>query len=848
MASSGNGAAAAAAAAAAAQRGRHVRGGSALAHLGTSVPSMLTAPPRTDTIHDDDDDDDDDDNDDDDAGGRASDKRPLNSRSSNGSKSRVARPSPLSSSASASAASASAANPKQHGMSGWAGATTTAAANASGHSSGAAAEPNGANGANGDDGAADSAADSAGWPHDSDRRRRRRHVNEQQSTATTATTTITTTVQRRHPQSSSSSTAIATAEPSDSRTNTNTSSTRMMNGRVAGSVYEVMHTTNHHKDGNDDDDDDDMQDDNAAIASEQPLLQTTTTPAGSPSNPANLTAASEPTSPPPSKLNMTIMIAIFIALFANSVTMTMLFPFVGFMVRDWHIVSDEKELGYIVGLIASSLFVGRAVGSYPWGVVADRWGRKPVILISMLALAVNTALFGASSNLTWALLTRFATGAFSGLVPAAKAVAGEISDVHTQGAAMSIISIAWSGGMVMGPAIGGLLTHPAEKWPELVSPDSILAKYPAFLPCIVSSIISTVGLIAVAIFLPETLKRKAKVSSSSAASESNSMAMMTLRRKKRTGAKYHRLEDASETDGSDSEDKRVARAHANSDDDDDDEEEDVAVFESTSPSNKKPSSHPPKPIVDPISNRRCCGLLKRSNKPDSELIAMLKDPDVMLLNACYGLYGFAGIVFDEVSALWFIAPIKAGGLEYDSSTIGGLLLVIGLAMLICSLFLFPVLERRFGTLYTFEFMCLVTVVLVPLFPSLAYLVNQPGLLFVSLVVVGVAIRVSMSVAFSAINVAINNSVYRHQRGTVNGLAMSLNAMTRALGPACGGALFAFSLTFDRFPINASLVFIIIGICFGLSVWLCAMVSTSLNKPKDESVLDRQTAAEQDSEP
>lgn len=65
----------------------------------------------------------------------------------------------------------------------------------------------------------------------------------------------------------------------------------------------------------------------------------------------------------------------------------------------------------------------------------------------------------------------------------------------------------WGVGLVIGPAVGGLLAEPADKFPLLDI--ALFRTYPYLLPCLVSSAIAVLSLITVLLWLPETLRRKA---------------------------------------------------------------------------------------------------------------------------------------------------------------------------------------------------------------------------------------------------------------------------------------------------------------------------------------------------
>ncbi|CDY09864.1 BnaC09g42970D [Brassica napus] len=59
---------------------------------------------------------------------------------------------------------------------------------------------------------------------------------------------------------------------------------------------------------------------------------------------------------------------------------------------------------------------GRALTSIFWGIMADRYGRKPIILLGTITIAVFNALFGMSTNIWMASATRFMLGSFNCLV------------------------------------------------------------------------------------------------------------------------------------------------------------------------------------------------------------------------------------------------------------------------------------------------------------------------------------------------------------------------------------------------------------------------------------------------
>ncbi|KAJ6870258.1 protein ZINC INDUCED FACILITATOR 1-like isoform X3 [Populus alba x Populus x berolinensis] len=85
-----------------------------------------------------------------------------------------------------------------------------------------------------------------------------------------------------------------------------------------------------------------------------------------------------------------------------------------------------------------------------------------------------------------------------------QAYASEVCRKEYQALGMSIISTSWGIGLVIGPALGGFLAQPAEKFPYIFSSDSLFGRFPYLLPCLLISIFS-VGVLVVCCLLPETI-------------------------------------------------------------------------------------------------------------------------------------------------------------------------------------------------------------------------------------------------------------------------------------------------------------------------------------------------------
>nr|BAE71198.1 putative transporter-like protein [Trifolium pratense] len=203
------------------------------------------------------------------------------------------------------------------------------------------------------------------------------------------------------------------------------------------------------------------------------------------------------------------LVIIWMVVLSATLPAASLFPFLYFMVRDFNVAKEEADISYYAGYVGSSFMLGRSLTSVIWGMVSDRYGRKPVIIIGIIAVVIFNTLFGLSTSFWMAIITRFLLGSLNGVLGPVKAYATELFREEHQAIGLSTCDMI-SGmcslgiGLIIGPAIGGYLAQPAEKYPQIFAKDSFWDKFPYFLPCfIISGLALTVAIAC--IWIPETL-------------------------------------------------------------------------------------------------------------------------------------------------------------------------------------------------------------------------------------------------------------------------------------------------------------------------------------------------------
>ncbi len=91
------------------------------------------------------------------------------------------------------------------------------------------------------------------------------------------------------------------------------------------------------------------------------------------------------------------------------------------------------------------------------GALSDRFGRRPVLLVSIGMLAIDMMLIALAPTVSLLYAARFLAGLFSATVAVANAFVADITPPDRRGRAFGILGAAFGAGFILGPVVGGLL-------------------------------------------------------------------------------------------------------------------------------------------------------------------------------------------------------------------------------------------------------------------------------------------------------------------------------------------------------------------------------------------------------
>jgi len=135
---------------------------------------------------------------------------------------------------------------------------------------------------------------------------------------------------------------------------------------------------------------------------------------------------------------------------------SLVFPFLPLYIKELG-VATRGSLEFWSGMVFSTQALMMMISSPIWGVVADRYGRKPMLLRATLGGAILITLMGFAQNAEQLVLLRTIQGAITGVVSSVNALVAATAPKEKTGSALGLLMLGRWGGVALGPVIGGIL-------------------------------------------------------------------------------------------------------------------------------------------------------------------------------------------------------------------------------------------------------------------------------------------------------------------------------------------------------------------------------------------------------
>jgi multidrug resistance protein len=129
------------------------------------------------------------------------------------------------------------------------------------------------------------------------------------------------------------------------------------------------------------------------------------------------------------------------------------------------------------------------------GRLSDRYGRRPLLLISVAGTAVSFFMMAMAPNMWWLFVARALDGITAGNIPVLSAIISDTMDPKERAKGFGVIGASFGFGFIFGPAISALTVGIAD-----------------WMPFVIAGVMSVIAVIVTSIILPETNKHMGEVS------------------------------------------------------------------------------------------------------------------------------------------------------------------------------------------------------------------------------------------------------------------------------------------------------------------------------------------------
>jgi len=162
---------------------------------------------------------------------------------------------------------------------------------------------------------------------------------------------------------------------------------------------------------------------------------------------------SMPDAAPPAKRQAPALAVLFAVVFINLVGFGLVVPLLPFFGQ------SLKAEAWQVALMFSAYSLGQFFAEPFWGRVSDRIGRKPVLLITVVANAVGYLMLAFVPNIWLAIAVRLFTGLGAGNISTVQGYVADVTPPEKRAGRMGMIGAAFGLGFIAGPGLSGLLVR-----------------------------------------------------------------------------------------------------------------------------------------------------------------------------------------------------------------------------------------------------------------------------------------------------------------------------------------------------------------------------------------------------
>lgn len=159
----------------------------------------------------------------------------------------------------------------------------------------------------------------------------------------------------------------------------------------------------------------------------------------------------------PQSSNKTALLLVFVTVCVDLLGFGLVLPLLPIYGRELTASMPAAQKGLALGLLMASFTIMQFVFAPVWGRLSDRFGRRPILLLSLTGSTTFYFLFGVASawqSLAWMFVARIGAGIAGATIPTAQAYIADVTTPEKRARGMALIGAAFGLGFTLGPLIG----------------------------------------------------------------------------------------------------------------------------------------------------------------------------------------------------------------------------------------------------------------------------------------------------------------------------------------------------------------------------------------------------------
>jgi DHA1 family tetracycline resistance protein-like MFS transporter len=159
---------------------------------------------------------------------------------------------------------------------------------------------------------------------------------------------------------------------------------------------------------------------------------------------------------------------IFVTVLLDMLSFGIIAPLLPKLISDF-LGGNTARASVYIGLFTTTWALMQFVFAPVLGLLSDRFGRRPVVLISNFGLALDYFVMALAPSIRWLFLGRVLSGLTSASIPTATAYIADVTVPEKRAKAFGLLGAAFGAGFILGPAIGGWLGNHNPRLPFWVA-------------------------------------------------------------------------------------------------------------------------------------------------------------------------------------------------------------------------------------------------------------------------------------------------------------------------------------------------------------------------------------------